>query len=119
MARTRSYENTDGVGSTGIVEMDPSDEDANIKKIPVQGWDFIALTTIEDGNASITAEAKGTNNNDTSDSNGETLITNSHSGNDQQDGRARVTGYRYVFIDITSVAGGSENLSKILLELAA
>lgn len=116
MARDRRYEKS-GVGqSTGIVQMNDSNGDSVNQKIPVQGRDFLSLTTIEDNGGSGTVEIKGTNNPDTSDNNGETLVTNSHTGNDQQDSRARVEGYDYVFVDQTS-SGGTENFSDVLLKL--
>lgn len=116
MARDRRYEKS-GVGqSTGIVQMQDSEGDNANKKIPVQGRDFVSLTTVEDANGSGTIEVKGTNNDDTSDNNGETLLTNSHTGNDQKDSRARVKGYDYIFVDQTS-SGGAENFSSVLLKL--
>lgn len=108
VARDRRYEAT-GLSGTGIKQLNDSNDESVSQKLPVQGRDFVSLTSIESGNDSGTLEVRGTNNPDTSDTNGETLLTNTHTGNDQQDARARMKGYDYVFVQQTA-AGGSESL---------
>lgn len=105
-----------GISSATIVQMSDSEGNNANKKIDARPWSFGALTTIENNGGSITTKLKGTNNNDTSDSNGEDLITNSNTGNDQADGRARFQGYDYVFVETSSLSS-SPNLSNIFLVL--
>lgn len=111
----RRYEASD-VDSAGVVQLTDTFGENENKKIGARAYSFAALTTIEDANGSITTKLKGTNNEDTSDSNGEDLITNSNTGNDQDDGRARFQGYDYVFVETSSLSS-TPNLSNIFLVL--
>lgn len=105
MTNQKTLDKTADVSSTGAASFDTATGDT-LTKIPVQERQFAALTSITKSagaSPSATVEVKGTNNEDPSSTDGETLITNSHSAADQQDGSAEIKGYDYLVVDVTGL----------------
>lgn len=102
MAQPIDMVNNAAVTATGAVAM--KGEGSAVTKIPSRGHYHWALTAKETGAGTATVTLKGTNNPDPADTNGETLITLSNTGNDQKDGSAASKGYKYVFVHVTAAA---------------
>lgn len=101
------------LNAIGIVEFTPSTGQGTVKKIPTRGHPHWTLTSVKPDASTATVKLKGTNNPNPADANGEDLITNTHLGNDQKDGSAASKAWKYVFVDVTAIAGGVISASAI------
>lgn len=97
-------------GANTIIEFAAS-SGATIKKIPTRGHFHWTITSTKADAGAATAILKGTNNPDPASADGETLITNTHGGSDQEDGSSLLPkAYAYVFVALSAGTFGAGSI---------
>lgn len=116
MPSAQGLQNDAVVSANGVVTFGGTGG-TSIKKVPAKGHVHFTITTKKANAGTVTVAIKGTNNPDPADTNGKTLITNTHGGSDQQDGSAANEGWEYVFVDVTNLVAGSFAVGNIRLHM--
>lgn len=116
MPSAQGLQNNAVVNAIGVVTFGGTGG-TSIKKVPAKGHVHFTLTTKKANAGTATIILKGTNNPDPADTNGKTLITNTHAGSDQQDANAADEGWEYVFVDVQTFAAGSFAVGNVRLHM--